>query len=173
MLLMVIQSLPQCVFQQFIQADPVFSSSKMRSVSVKHITSAKAPEGVSFFVLSDLFHDQIIDTFCRFIVKCFIIQQPIRRHSADLHFVQPVVDDVVAGDVPQKEVTPIAPFLVLQSGMEIFMRENKNPLFLRKSARRIGINDSLLCVNRGNVDFIPMAQFNVLHNFKCSRKTSE
>ena len=45
-LLMVIQSLPQCVFQQFIQAAPVFSSSKMRSVSVKHITSAKAPEGV-------------------------------------------------------------------------------------------------------------------------------
>ena len=53
------------------------------------------------------------------------------------------------------------------------MRENKNPLFLRKSARRIGINDSLLCVNRCNMDFIPMAHFNVLHNFKCSCKTSE
>ena len=73
------------------------------------------------FEFPHFFDNKVINGFRRHIVQAFIIQQIFLRHAADMHGKEPIINDIIAGNIPKIVIPTLASFMVAESGMQTFM----------------------------------------------------
>ena len=97
-------------------------------------------------------------------MQCLIIEQSVFGHFADLHVMEPVIDHIVTGHVPQVVIASLTAFVMTEACVEIFMRQYEFPFLLCQSAGGVRIDFTVNRIHGSDMYFILMTQINIFDN---------
>ena len=99
-----------------------------------------------------------------------VVQQAGVGRNADVHAHQPVVDDEVAGDVPQVGVAALPTAAVVQAGMQHLMRHDELGLLQAELPPRVDVDLAGADLHGGDADVHALADLPVLHQFELGQQ---
>jgi hypothetical protein len=134
-------------------------------IALQHVALATG-QGAQLAHAAQIARDAVVDLFGAETAQLRVVEQADARRLAHVHLNQPVVDDKVAGHVPQKRLAPAPARQMAQGDVQNFVGDDETQLQLGQARAGVDVDGAQHFVDGGDGNVLALADAGVLDDVK-------